>query len=77
MIIHSQTLKELTEDELVLMWSIMDHLFVSKLGYSFKYEWLHMVKPDALDRIIRNSNLKEEYHGVRDSLIGKLKGGAV
>ena len=55
----------------------MDHLFVSKLGYSFKYEWLQMVKPDALDRIIRKSNLKEEYHCVRDSLIGKLKGGMV
>lgn len=75
--IHSQTLKELTEDELVLMWSVMDHLFVSKLGYSFKYEWLQMVKPDVLDRIIRKSNLKEEYHCVRDSLISKLKGGMV
>jgi len=73
--IHSQTLKELTEDELALMWSVMDHLFVSRLGYSVKYKWLQMVRPDVLDGIIRKSNLKEEYHSVRDSLIGKLKGG--
>ena len=56
---------------------MMDHLFVSRLGYSFKYEWLQMVKPDVLDRIIRKSNLKEEYHSVRDSLISKLKEGVV
>lgn len=73
--IHSQTLKELTEDELALMWSVMDHLFVSRLGYNFKYKWLQMVRPDVLDGIIRKSNLKEEYHSVRDSLIGKLKEG--
>ena len=72
--IHSDTLKELTEDELGLLWSILHH-FYSKVGMECKYRWLQMVRVEVLEHVLNHCNLKEEYSGVRDSLLVKLKGG--
>ena len=72
--IHKQTLKELTEDELLLLWGVMTHIF-GKMGMQCKYEWLPMVRVDVFEHIVKHSNLKEEYYSVRDSLLVKLRGG--
>ena len=41
--VHSQTIKELTEDELLLLWGVMSHIY-GLMGMECKYKWLQMVK---------------------------------
>ena len=72
--VHSQTIKELTEDELLLLWGVMSHIY-GLMGMECKYKWLQMVKVNVLEHILNNCNIKEEYHNVRDSLMEKLRGG--
>jgi len=73
-VVHSQTIKELTEDELLLLWGVMSHIY-GLMGMECKYKWLQMVKVNVLEHILNNCNIKEEYYYVRDSLMEKLKGG--
>lgn len=72
--IHSQWIQELTEDEHLLLWSIASHTF-GQLGLEVKGKWIQMLKPDVVIRILPKVNIKEEYIGVRDSLIVKLNNG--
>ena len=71
--IHSTIIKELTEDELALLWGVVNHFFVP-LGYECKYEWLRMVRVGVLEHVLNHCNLKEEYNGVRTTLLDKIKG---
>jgi len=72
--IHSSTLKELTEDELALLWAIAEHFF-NKMGMNCRYQWLKMVKVNVLEHVLNNSNIKEEYFELKNSLLTKLKQG--
>lgn len=42
---------------------------------SCKYEWLRMIKISIIEHALNNSNLKEEYYPVKESLLIKLKEG--
>ena len=73
--IHNHTLKELTEDEYTLLYAVGDSIF-GRIGLQLKVEWLKMLRVDVLIHLLNNiSNLKEEYHPLRESLVGKLKQG--
>ena len=73
--IHSQTLKELTEDEYTLLYAVGDTIF-GRIGLEMKVEWLKMLRTDRLIHLLNNiNNLKEEYHPLRESLVVKLQQG--
>lgn len=73
--IHSQTLKELTEDEYTLLYSVGEHIY-NRFGHNCKHEWLKMLRVEVLVGILNNiANLKEEYHPLRESLVSKLQQG--
>lgn len=72
--IHSETIKSLTEEELTLFWAMGEHFF-NKMGLQCKYGWLQMIRVPVLEHIMSNCNLKEEYYPLRDSLLTKLKEG--
>jgi len=73
--IHYQTLKELTEEEYTLLYAVGDTIF-TRMGMSLKVEWLKMLRVDILIHLLNNiTNLKEEYHPLRESLVGKLERG--
>jgi len=73
--IHYQTLQELTEEEYTLLCAVGGAIF-ARMGLSLKVEWLKMLRVDMLIHLLNNiTNLKEEYHPLRESLVGKLKQG--
>jgi hypothetical protein len=72
--IHSHFIQELSEDEHLLLWSIASHTF-GQIGLEVKHNWIQMLRPDVVCRILTKVNIKEEYIGVRDSLLSKLNNG--
>lgn len=74
--IHSDTIKGLTEDEQLLLYSVTGFIF-QRLGYQvYKPEWARMLRVDGLiDVLNKIANIKDEYLPVRESLIGKIKDG--
>lgn len=74
MMIHSDTIKSLTEDEALLLHAVTGFIY-QRMGYEHvRYEWAKMLKVDRLVDILNKiANLQEEYHAVRDSLVGKIK----
>lgn len=71
--IHSEVLKELNEEELSMLFALTDRFFKG-LGLTVKYGWLGMLRHDVTIHYLKGiNNIKEEYIGVRDSLINKLQ----
>lgn len=72
--IHSDTIKGLTEDERVLLYAVGGFIYQRSGLSHFKPEWVQMVKVVKMVEVLNNiANLKEEYIPVRDSLVVKLK----
>ena len=72
--IHSDTLKGLTPEEYLLLYAVCNHV-VGQMNLVCNPKWIGTFKVDRLIPIIeRVNNLKEEYTGVRDSLLEKLRG---
>ena len=71
--IHSDTIKSLTEDEHLLLWCVCNHI-TSSFGLECNPKWVGMFRVDRLIPYIEKVNtLKEEYVGIKDSLLAKLK----
>jgi hypothetical protein len=71
--IPTPTIKELTEDEYLLLWSICNYI-TNQWGLVCNPKWIGMFKVDRLLPYIERVNtLKEEYVGLKDSLVAKLK----
>ena len=72
--IHSDTIKSLTEDEALLLHAVSGFIY-QRMGYTnIQYRWAQMLRTDRLIHILNKlANLKEEYHATRDSLIAKIK----
>lgn len=72
--IHSQVLKELSDEELTILWAVANHVY-SQLRLEVKYSWIQMLRPEVVVRILPHINIKEEYIHIRDSLLAKLNNG--
>jgi len=71
--IHTDTLKSLTEEELSLLFALADR-FYKELNLTVKFDWLKILKKDLTIHYLKGiNNIKEEYDSVRDSLIKKLQ----
>lgn len=70
--IHSDFLKNLSEDEACLLYAVNEHMF-NCMGLQAQGKWVNMIRPGVMAHLIRNiKNLKEEYQDVANSLAGKL-----
>ena len=72
--IHSDTIRSLTEDEKVLLYAVGGFIYQRTGLHHFKPEWVQMIKVEKMIQVLHNiANLKDEYMPVRDSLVVKLK----
>lgn len=71
--IHSETIKELTEDEHLMLYSLCERIF-NDMGLTMNPTWIRMMRvPVLLHYLMNIGNIKEEYVSVRDSLANKLQ----
>lgn len=70
--IHSDTIKSLTEDEHLMLYSLCERIF-NDMGLEMKYSWIKMMRVDVLIHFLNNiGNLRDEYVETRQGLINKL-----
>lgn len=71
--IHSETLKQLTEDEHLMLYALCERIF-NDMNMSMNPAWIKMMRvPVLLHFLLNIGNIKEEYVPVRDSLAAKLQ----
>lgn len=71
--IHSDTLKSLTEDEYLMLYALCERIF-NNMGMSMNPHWIKMMRVNILLNYLMNiNNIKDEFICVRDSLATKLQ----
>lgn len=71
--IHSEFIKNLTEDESCLFHATCEHVFKC-MNLQGQDKWYQMMRPGVLAHMVRNiSNLREEYQSVAHALASKLE----